>query len=321
MTLGTAAPRPLDGFRPRDLPAGLRLVTRPRRLAAMLTIAFATTTVGLLGVPRTALAWDASTFSSASEQQMIRMTNQARASAGLRTLKVDATLTSVARWRSKDMIVRNYFSHTIPGSGNVFHVLDTKGYCYKLAGENIAWNTYPDDVATATAQNGFMNSPGHRENILGKTWDVIGVGAYKGPDGKKMWTVLFADRCGSTTPPKPKPKPTPKPRPRPVVAKPTPRPTPRPTTKPRPTATPTPTPTPTSTVPAGVARRPEAVASDAPEPAASPTPAATGATVFGQIRDAAPGAPEAVVRVVDPVGSSELIDRVVTDVTAGVLGP
>lgn len=319
MTFGTAAPRPFDGFRPRELPVRLRLVARPRRLAAMLTIAFATTTIGLLGVPRTALAWDASTFSSAAEQQMIRMTNEARASAGLRTLRVDATLTSVARWRSKDMIVRNYFSHSIPGSGNVFHVLDTKGYCYKLAGENIAWNTYPDDVATATAQNGFMKSAGHRENILGKTWDVIGVGAYKGPDGKKMWTVLFADRCGSTTAPKPRPKPTPKPRPKPVVAKPTPRPTARPTTKPRPTATPTPAPT--STGPAAVPRRPEAVASDASEATSSPTTAATGATVFGQIRDAEPGAPEAVVRVVDPVASSELIERIVTDVTAGVFGP
>ena len=67
-----------------------------------------------------------------------------------------------------------------------------------------------------------MGSPGHRANILGKTWDVIGIGAYKGADGKKMWTVLFADKCGSTAP-KPTPKPTPRPKPRP-----TPRPTPRP---------------------------------------------------------------------------------------------
>ena len=61
-----------------------------------------------------------------------------------------------------------------------------------------------------------MGSPGHRANILGKTWDVIGIGAYKGPTGKKMWTVLFADKCGSTAP-KPTPKPTPKPRPKPTA--------------------------------------------------------------------------------------------------------
>ena len=78
-----------------------------------------------------------------------------------------------------------------------------------------------------------MDSSGHRANILGKTWDVIGIGAYKGPTGKKMWTVLFADKCGSTAP-KPTPKPTPGRS----------RPTPRPTPKPAPKATPRPTPKP-----------------------------------------------------------------------------
>ena len=95
------------------------------------------------------------------------------------------------------MITRNYFSHNIPPAGyNVFPILDKKGYCYAIAGENIGWNNYPDDVATAVVHNAFMKSSGHRSNILGKPWDVIGVGAYKGPTGKKMWTVIFADKCG-----------------------------------------------------------------------------------------------------------------------------
>ena len=63
------------------------------------------------------LAWDADTFSSASEAKLVSLTNQSRAAAGLRALKVDSTLTSIARWRSKDMIVRDYFSHTIPATG------------------------------------------------------------------------------------------------------------------------------------------------------------------------------------------------------------
>jgi uncharacterized protein YkwD len=184
-----------------SVPTSLRLSRTadraPRRFAAMLVVAFAATSVGILAVPATTLAWDANSFSSASESQLVSLTNQARASAGLRSLKVDSTLTSIARWRSKDMIVHNYFSHTIYGTSyNVFHVLDQKGYCYKIAGENIGWNNYPDDVATTTIQRQFMNSPDHRANIMGKAWDVIGVGAYKGPTGKKMWTVLFADRCG-----------------------------------------------------------------------------------------------------------------------------
>ena len=50
------------------------------------------------------------------------------------------------------MIIRDYFSHTIPGYGKVFDKLDANGYCYAVAGENIGWNTYPDDVATAAIQ-------------------------------------------------------------------------------------------------------------------------------------------------------------------------
>ena len=114
------------------------------------------------------------------------------------------------------MITRDYFSHTIPGYGKVWDKLHAIGYCYDVAGENIGWNTYPDDSATAAIQDMFMGSPGHRANILGKTWDVVGIGAYKGPTGKKMWTVLFADKCGSTAPkatPRPTAKPKPKPRP------------------------------------------------------------------------------------------------------------
>jgi uncharacterized protein YkwD len=161
------------------------LFAEPRRLAVMTLIAFALTSVGLFAAPRTALGWDVNTFSSASESKLVSLTNQARAAAGLRALKVDSKLTAIARSRSKDMIVRDYFSHTIKGTNyNVFHILDTKGYCYRIAGENIGWNNYPDDVATNTIQRQFMDSPGHRANILGKAWDVVGIGAYKGPTGK-----------------------------------------------------------------------------------------------------------------------------------------
>ena len=103
------------------------------------------------------------------------------------------------------MIKRDYFSHDIPGAGKVFDEMSARGYCYKVAGENIGWNNYPDDVATAQIQSMFMGSSGHRANILGKDWDHIGIGAYKGPDGKKMWTVLFADRCGAASRREPSP--------------------------------------------------------------------------------------------------------------------
>ena len=205
---------------------------RSRRSVAAIGLLFVLTSVFTLALPRATFAWGSGTFSSTSESDLVAMTNRARASAGLKALKVDSTLHSVARWRSKDMIDRNYFSHSIPGYGKVWDKLNAIGYCYNVAGENIGWNNYPDDIATAAIQQAFMDSAGHRANIMGKTWDVIGIGAYKGPTGKKMWTVLFADKCGSTAP-----KPTPKPRPKPTA-----RPAPRPTPKPAPRATPRPTP-------------------------------------------------------------------------------
>ncbi len=225
-------------------PAGPRAAPAPtRRIAGLIALVFALTSVVGLSNPTPVQAWSAGSFSSASEKELIALTNRSRASAGLKALKVDGTLTSVARWRSKDMITRDYFSHTIPGYGSVFKKLDSKGYCYKLAGENIGWNTNPDGEATAVIHSMFMDSSGHRKNILGKAWDVIGVGAYKGPDGKKMWTVLFADKCGGTsTKPKATPKPTPKP-----TAKPKPKATPKPTPRPTPRPTPAPTPTPALT--------------------------------------------------------------------------
>ena len=235
------------------------LASSPRRTALAVALLFGVSSVFTFAAPSATLAWDANSFSSSSEAELVALTNRSRANAGLKALKVDSKLAGVARWRSKDMIERDYFSHTIPGYGKVWDKLDAIGYCYKLAGENIGWNNYPDDIATAAIHQMFMDSSGHRANILGKAWDVIGVGAYKGPTGKKMWTVLFADKCGTTsTAPKPTPKPTAKPKPKPTP-KPTARPQgdPRPTPKPRqrhpnrprprhrrPTPEPTPAPTP-----------------------------------------------------------------------------
>jgi len=205
-------------------------------------------------LPVTAFAWGPNAFSSSSEQQLFQLTNQARAAAGRKALHWDSRLASFARARAKDMIVRNYFSHQIPPDGHtVFDVMSNAGYCYNLAGENIGWNNYPDDQATSEIQTMFMNSPDHRANILGPAWDVVGIGAYKGPDGKKMWAVVFADKCGSTAP-----RPTPKPTTKPKAPVRTAAPKSKPRATPVPTATPTPTPTPTLIVP--------------PLPGANPTP-------------------------------------------------
>ena len=151
-----------------------------RPAALLIALAFVATSAFSLATPSATLAWTAGTANSASEKRLVALTNQSRAAAGLKALKVDSKLTSVARWRSKDMIQRDYFSHDIPGYGKVYKKLDAVGYCYKVAGENIGWNTYPDAEATAQIHQMFMGSSGHRANILGKSWDVIGVGVVQG---------------------------------------------------------------------------------------------------------------------------------------------
>lgn len=282
----------------------------PRRFAAGLALVFGITAVGLLATPPRTLAWDSGTFSAASESMLISLQNQARASAGLKSLKLDTELRKVARWRSKDMVERNYFSHTIKGTDRkVFWYMQTKyDYCFKLGGENmgtVTWEGATVEEATNWVFNAFMDSSGHRANIMGKAWDVVAVGAYKGPGSQFMWTVLFADRCGSTAPratPKPTPRATPKPKP-----KATPKPAPRATPKPKPTVTPAPAWTPF--VPA---RTEDPIV----EPVVLPTAPPTEPPPPPQAAAPAPGA----LRVVDRPPDRGFVDTILLGVTARFFG-
>ena len=268
------------------------LSTRPKARLPVAASALAFMLALLL--PVTAFAWGANAFSSSSEQQLFQLTNQARAAAGRKALHWDSQLAAFARARAKDMIVRNYFSHQIPPDGHtVFDVMSNAGYCYNLAGENIGWNNYPDDQATDEIQTMFMNSPDHRANILGPAWDSVGIGAYKGPDGKKMWAVVFADKCGSVGP-----KPTPRPtvRPAPVKAK------PKPTPKPTPRVTASPSPSPSLSLPPSADPTLEPTPSTDP----GPTPAPTGEVAV------APGS----LRVSDPAAGPGLLESI----AAGIAG-
>lgn len=275
---------------PSSLRHPLRRPVDPRRLVALLALVVAITGAELAAAPR-ALGWDDNTFSGSSESTLISLQNQARASGGLKALRLDTALRTIARWRSQDMATRDYFSHTIQGTSHlVFWYMQYKyGYCFKVAGENIGTVTWPgasESDVTAWIFQQFMNSAGHRANIMGTGWDVVAVGAYKTTGDKYLWTVLFADKCGSTAPvatPKPAPKPTPRPTPRPTP-KPTPRPTARATARPtaQPTATPTPTPSPTATPSPTPTTAPDAGALATPVPAdaassppAEPTPSPT----------------------------------------------
>ena len=295
------------------------LASSPRRTALAIALLFGISSVFTFAAPSETFAWDKNSFSSSSAADLVALTNRSRASAGLRALKVDSKLAGVARWRSKDMIERDYFSHSIPGYGKVWDKLRAIGYCYKVGGENIGWNNYPDDIATAAIHKMFMGSAGHRANILGKAWDVIGIGAYKGPTGKKMWTVLFADKCGTTsTAPKPTPKPTAKPKPK-ATPRPTARPkaTPRPTPKPakatpEPTPTPTPAPTPRATVP---------IVADDLNPGDAPETEPSDEPQVDPTDDPSDGFDGAVgMRVVDRTSTDGLLSTIVGGVTGFFFG-
>ena len=74
------------------------------------------------------------------------------------------------------------------------------GYCFTVAGENIGtvtWKGATEADATKWVFDQFMDSPGHRANILGNAWDAVAVGAYKTTGDTFMWTVLFASRCST----------------------------------------------------------------------------------------------------------------------------
>ncbi|MBO1512779.1 CAP domain-containing protein [Metabacillus bambusae] len=106
------------------------------------------------------------------EQQVVDLTNQERAKNGLPALKVDLELSKVAREKSSDMQRNNYFSHTSPTYGSPFDMMKQFGITYKAAGENIAkGQRSPEEVV-----NAWMNSEGHRKNILSANFTHIGVG-------------------------------------------------------------------------------------------------------------------------------------------------
>lgn len=124
------------------------------------------------------------------ETRFIELLNADRQAHGLEPLEPDSELASVARWRSEDMAERDYFSHDI-GGYMVFQVLKDKGIDYRVAGENLAYNTHDANETAVAAQRALMNSPTHRDNILRPDYSHVGVGVAIGPDGKYLFTQLF----------------------------------------------------------------------------------------------------------------------------------
>ena len=132
----------------------------------------------VLNIPTT----DASVLSF--EKEVVRLVNEIRKQNGLRELTYDWQLSRVARIKSEDMRDNKYFSHTSPTYGSPFQMMKSFGISYRSAGENIArGQATPQKVVDA-----WMNSSGHRANILNSSFTHIGVGY---ADNGRYWTQMF----------------------------------------------------------------------------------------------------------------------------------
>ena len=123
-------------------------------------------------------------------QRVVDLTNRERSIRGLPPVQVKYGLQYAAEKRSTDMIVRNYFAHVDPNGRDPFWWLRQNGMRYQTAGENIALGQRtPEEVV-----RDWMNSPGHRANILNPRFGHIGVGAVQNSaTGQITWTQIFTD--------------------------------------------------------------------------------------------------------------------------------
>lgn len=123
----------------------------------------------------------------AQENEVIRLVNIERSKRGLQLFTGNWQLSRVARYKSQDMATKRYFSHTSPTYGSPFRMMEDFGIRFSSAGENIAMGQRtPQEVMT-----GWMNSPGHRANILNPSYTQIGVGLAKSSNGSNYWTQMF----------------------------------------------------------------------------------------------------------------------------------
>lgn len=92
------------------------------------------------------------------------------------------------------MVDRNYFDHVTPDGKTVFDMLAALHFGYSAAGENIAMNTYPESQSAVSVMQQWMNSSGHKANILNVKYGRIGVGAWKKPStGGIYYTQVFTN--------------------------------------------------------------------------------------------------------------------------------
>lgn len=131
-----------------------------------------------------------STEESTTEQEILKLVNAERSKQGLSPLTLDWELSRVAKFKSEDMRDNNYFSHTSPTYGSPFQMMKSFGISYKSAGENIA----AGQQSSAEVMQSWMNSSGHKANILSKNYTKLGVGKATGGSYGTYWTQMFISK-------------------------------------------------------------------------------------------------------------------------------
>lgn len=123
---------------------------------------------------------------NSDEKEVFDLINKQRTNNGLAALKNDSEVQRVTRIKAQDMVDNNYFSHTSPTYGSPFDMLKSFKISYKTAGENISGNSSNSSAVTA-----WMNSSGHKANILNSNFNYTGIGVVSSPKYGKMYVQLF----------------------------------------------------------------------------------------------------------------------------------
>ena len=126
---------------------------------------------------------------SSIEMEVIRLVNIERQKQGMAPLVASSALSNVARKKSEDMAVNNYFSHTSPTYGSSSNMMKTFGINSSYSGENIA----KGQLSAESVVRAWMNSSGHRDNIMNPSFKTIGVGYYQTSNGTNLWTQMFTN--------------------------------------------------------------------------------------------------------------------------------
>lgn len=128
-----------------------------------------------------------SSAAGAEVQEVLRLVNEQRAQNGLAALTLSDKLCELATLKAEDMVANGYFDHTSPTYGSPFEMMRQFGVTFSSAAENIAYGQRtPEQVMTA-----WMNSSGHRANILGQSYTEIGIGIATDSNGRLYWVQMF----------------------------------------------------------------------------------------------------------------------------------